>query len=110
MKSRSVSKHVQARRKYWQHHVEQWLASGLTQKRYSDRHDLNTRRLSYWKNRLLPDNHSSGFVAVPQEAVASVCDRGKSVQLAIDTGLSLKITPGFDGRKLQQILDALLSC
>lgn len=109
MKARSISKQVQARRQYWQHHVDKWLTSGLTQKQYSEQHKLNTRRLSYWKNRLIADQQPQGFVALPEKRVLSISDSDKSLQLSIDTGLSLKITPGFDGHKLQKVLEALLS-
>jgi len=37
---------------YWQHHVDSWLRSGLSQAAYCREHDLDYNRFRKWKERL----------------------------------------------------------
>ncbi|WP_257385840.1 IS66 family insertion sequence element accessory protein TnpA, partial [Tahibacter caeni] len=37
---------------FWQHHVEAWRASDLTQEQYGRRHGLSATALAKWSSRL----------------------------------------------------------
>lgn len=37
---------------YWQHHIDQWIRSGLSQAAYCREHDLDYNRFRKWKERL----------------------------------------------------------
>jgi hypothetical protein len=37
---------------YWQHHIDQWIRSGLSQAAYCRDHDLDYNRFRKWKERL----------------------------------------------------------
>lgn len=59
----SPSKHA-----FWQNHIEQFSASGLTQQAYCEQHDLKAHQLIYWRRKVLdrqPVKFPSGFVAIP---------------------------------------------
>ncbi|MER2491628.1 IS66 family insertion sequence element accessory protein TnpA [Catenovulum sediminis] len=58
-----------AKQEYWQTHIEQWQASGLTQAAYCRQHNLCQNGLSYHKHKLanLPSHVNSvtnGFARV----------------------------------------------
>ncbi|WP_416183045.1 IS66 family insertion sequence element accessory protein TnpA, partial [Methylicorpusculum sp.] len=37
---------------FWQHHIAQWQASGLSQAGYCRQQALSAHQLSYWKRKL----------------------------------------------------------
>lgn len=66
---------------FWQLHIAQWQASGLSQASYCRQHALPAHRFGYWKRKSLADGEpvapgpKSGFarvqVAVPPATAAS---------------------------------------
>ena len=58
-----------AKHTFWQNHIEQLSASGLSQQAYCEQHDLKVHQLVYWRRKFLskdqPVKNSSGFVAIP---------------------------------------------
>ena len=53
---------------FWQNHIEQFRAWGLSQQAYSDQNNLKVHQLVYWRRKFLenqPVKSSSGFVAIP---------------------------------------------
>lgn len=76
---------------YWQHYVEVWQASGMTQAEFCKQHDLLYHRFIYWKQkfsgnqaRQRPEISTGGFVKV----VPADSDSGLS--LTLPTGLVIR--------------------
>ncbi|HYQ92636.1 MAG TPA: hypothetical protein VES89_11340 [Candidatus Competibacteraceae bacterium] len=97
------------RRAYWQEHLTQWHASGLTQVAYCHQHGLNRDQFGYWKKRLLstrsPGTAPGGadFIAVQWAAV------GAPLAVVLDEHLRVEVRPGFDPATLRAIVQALSS-
>ncbi|MDP2203394.1 MAG: hypothetical protein Q8K07_15325 [Methylicorpusculum sp.] len=76
---------------FWQHHIAQWQASGLSQAGYCRQQALSAHQLSYWKRKFqspcqaIAHEPATGFVRVQ---VASGVE-ASSVQ-----GLSLRLNDG----------------
>jgi hypothetical protein len=76
---------------FWQLHIAQWQASGLSQASYCRQHTLHTHQFSYWKGKVLSDrkpvkpDHTAGFARVQ---VAT------HVALPASSGLSLYFRDG----------------
>lgn len=76
---------------FWQHHIAQWQAAGLSQANYCREHSLHAHQFSYWKRKFLMDTEpvapepKTGFtrvqvaapVAMPMSSapVLSLCFR-----------------------------------
>ncbi|MGZ8176277.1 MULTISPECIES: IS66 family insertion sequence element accessory protein TnpA [Methylobacter] len=74
---------------YWQHHIAQWQASGLSQASYCRQQALRTHQFSYWKCKFLAGSEpvasepKTGFtrvqvathVATPSAPGLSLCFR-----------------------------------
>ncbi len=85
---------------FWQHHIAQWQASGLSQAGYCRQQELCAHQFSYWKRQL-------------QEPCQSVVDKPKAgftrVQLdAHDIGITIPASSGLsvhfkDGTQLSGI-------
>ena len=58
----------QPRRRFWKHHVEQWQISGLSQAAYCRKHQLNTHRFYYWRQRLSASQERVSFLPVTLSA------------------------------------------
>ena len=89
--------------KRWQHHIEKWKASGLSQAEYCRKNDLRSRGFGYWK-RKLEKQHLPELVEVPVSlGVAGV------LRLNIGHQFQIEIPDGFSGTTLGQILLTLKS-
>jgi hypothetical protein len=95
---------VQERRAFWQEHLTQWHASGLTQVAYCRQQGLNRDQFGYWKKRLLsaqsPDA-APGFIAVQMTSV------GATLAVVLNERLRVEVRPGFDPATLRAIIQAL---
>ncbi len=62
--SNKLAKHA-----FWQNHIEQFKASGLSQQAYCAQHRLKVHQLGYWLRKFPSGEQnkesSSGFVAIP---------------------------------------------
>lgn len=70
---------------YWQNHINQWQASGLSQKAYCHQHDLKSYNLSYWKNKFdaqKKEDGSHGFIPVTLESTSPASLRSLRLQLS----------------------------
>ena len=90
-------------KKGWQHHIEKWKASGLSQAEYCRKNDLRSRGFGYWKRKLEKQNLPE-LVEVPVSlGVAGV------LKLNIGHQFQIEIPDGFSSATLGQILFTLKS-
>ena len=76
---------------FWQLHIGQWQASGLSQASYCREHSLHAHQLSYWKRKFLSD--SKPVVPEPKTGFARVQVAAHVVPLS-SPGLSLCFRDG----------------
>jgi len=55
---------MQQNRNFWQHHLEQWQQSGLSQRAYCREHHLKPHRFYYWRRRILKPQPKVSFLPV----------------------------------------------
>ena len=55
---------TQNKRRFWEHHLEQWRQSGLSQLAYCRKHDLKPHRFYYWRRRILKPQPDVSFLPV----------------------------------------------
>ena len=95
---------VQERRAFWQEHLAQWQASGMTQVAYCRQHGLHRDQFGYWKKRLLsarsPDA-APGFIAV------QMASAGATLAVVLNERLRVEVYPGFDPVTLRAVVQAL---
>jgi hypothetical protein len=55
---------LKQRRRFWEHHIEQWQKSGVSQAAYCRRHQLKAHRFYYWRRRLPASQNRVSFLPV----------------------------------------------
>lgn len=87
-----------SRTEYWQHHVDQWRASGLSKAAYSQQYDLIYHQMVYWSAKLEPvaeAKPANGFVAVnvtsltPDEGVRIRLPNGITIEGISDRSIAV---------------------
>ena len=56
---------------FWEHHLEQWRQSGLSQRAYCREHRLKPHRFNYWRRRILKPQPEVSFLPVTLPADTS---------------------------------------
>jgi hypothetical protein len=52
------------KRIFWEHHLGQWQKSGLSQRAYCRKHQLEPHRFYYWRRRILKPQPDVSFLPV----------------------------------------------
>lgn len=55
---------LQQRRRFWEHHIEQWQKSGVSQAAYCRNNQLKAHRFYYWRRRLPISQNRVSFLPV----------------------------------------------
>jgi hypothetical protein len=90
------------KQKYWQHHIEEWSQSGLSQAAYCREYNLKIKSFVYFKSRL-KKNLPVQFVQVPIEPVPAP----SFLKLNIGSSFQIDIPDGFSQNTLTQVLQVL---
>lgn len=93
--------------KFWQHHIQAWRKSGLSQRAYCRKNDLSEYRFSKWKNRLDKDNVTGCFVRVPLPIQLSVPIKHDVLHVYAPNGFRIDIENDFDSQLLKKLLTVL---
>lgn len=89
--------------------VEDWLQSGLTQKAYSQQHQLPGHVLPYWvgryrKTQPTTDQKTSSFIRLAAPTAPMVHD----IEVQLPTGVVIRFAHTVPVAYLQQVLSACL--
>ncbi|MFP5515499.1 MAG: IS66 family insertion sequence element accessory protein TnpA [Alphaproteobacteria bacterium] len=92
---------------FWRTHVDAWRKSGLSARRYCEKHGLNRGTLGYWSSRLRAAATAEPPWFLPAQAAAvaeepAVGDAGVALELA--EGISIRVARGFDAETLARVL------
>lgn len=102
----TANRSVLERRSFWQGHLVQWQASGLSQVAYCRQQGLKVAQFGYWKKRLLagqpPDTASAaGFIPL------QMASAGATLTIVLNNSLRVEVHPGFDPVTLRAVVQAL---
>ena len=91
------------RRKFWEHHLSQWQAGGLSQAEYCRRHGLSVKTFGYHKRTKGTDSLClvEVLLAVPVGSLP------KPLSLTVGSRYTIRIEAGFDAQTLRDLLDVL---
>lgn len=79
---------------FWQHHIAQWQAAGLSQAGYCRKHSLHSHQFSYWKRKFLTKSKpvdpepKTGFARV-QVATPVTMSSAPGLSLCFRDGIQL---------------------
>jgi len=101
---------------YWKQHIIQWQESGLSQKDYRAKHELNQHVFSYWKKKLRPKEKlkpkrvPSALVPVtiqPYPLKSKPCsslESSSGLSLRVSDGIRLDIEEHFNADTLRRVM------
>jgi len=93
--------------KFWQHHIQAWLISGLSQRAYCQKNGFSEYRFSKWKRRLVKDNDAARFVRVPLPAHLPVPIKRGVLHVYAPNGFRVDINEEFDCELLKKLLTVM---
>jgi hypothetical protein len=97
---------------FWQHHIAQWQASGLSQAGYCGQQELCAHKFSYWKRKLqtpcksLAHEPATGFARV-QVDTGVVSSSVQGLSLRFNDGTQLNGITGDNVGLVKQLLEVL---
>ncbi|MFH2058865.1 MAG: IS66 family insertion sequence element accessory protein TnpB [Pseudomonadota bacterium] len=94
----------QERQAFWNTHLEQWSASGMTQREYCRQNNLIAHRFTYWKIKLKGTHLPVKFVQISPEPIRI---GPFDLKLNIGPGLQIEIPEGFSQVTLERVLVTL---
>ena len=100
----TANRALRERRAFWQEHLAQWQASGMSQVVYCRQQGLKLAQFGYWKKRLLPvrsADAAAGFVTVQMTSA------GVSLAVVLNARLRVEVYPGFDPVTLRAVIQTL---
>lgn len=100
---KSKSAGIEERRRSWEHHLEQWRASGLSQAEYCRRHGLSLKTFGYRKRTM----GRNGLCLVEVPLAAPLGAPPKALSLTVGSRYTIEITAGFDADTLRHLLEVL---
>lgn len=103
MTTRQRHDQLTKKQRLWQHYVDQWSHSGLSQAEYCRQNNLNIKSFNYFKSRLNKKNLPVQFVQIPVEPV----EAPSLLKLNISSGLQVEIPDGFSQVTLAKVLQVI---
>lgn len=103
----TANRSLRERRSFWQEHLAQWHASGMSQVAYCRQQGLRLAQFGYWKKRLLTARApatapaAAGFIAV------QMASAGAPLTVVLNDHLRVEVQPGFDPVTLRAVIHAL---
>jgi len=101
---------LEAKRRFWQEHLSQWEASGVSQKEYCRQHDLKLHCFLYWRKRQRSWQESKAALVewpMPRQEGA-VFYLGSALSLVINNQYRIEIHKGFDPGLLDGVIRVLM--
>ena len=97
------------KRNYWQHHIDGWQESGLSQSEYCRQHELKDHLFFYWKRRIVKPNATTKFVSLNLGSVPETASSKPRcpLRLVISNGFKIEVDAGFNPQLLRQLIVSL---
>lgn len=97
-----------AKQQFWNNHIEEWTASGLTQVEYCRLHGISIKSFEYWK-RKSKNTSAPALVEVPLPKSFSIPLSYPQLCLVIGRNYRIEIGKGFDSEDLERVV-RILGC
>ncbi len=95
------------RTQFWQHHIQAWQESGLSQVEYCRRNDLIRHRFGYWRKRIeSPQNDDVSFVPVTLHSNRSGL-ASQVVSVTTPNGYRIELGNGSDPILIRQLMQTI---
>ena len=99
---------LEAKRRFWEEHLSQWEASGLSQSEYCRQNDLKLHCFLYWRKRQRATVESTvSLVELPRQEGTVFCF-GSALSLVINNRYRIEIHKGFDPALLDGVIRVLM--
>jgi hypothetical protein len=96
-----------SQKKFWQHHIQAWQDSGLSQRAYCQKNNIKEYRFSHWKSRLAKNSVSGCFVRVPMPTHLPVPIKRSALHVYSPNGFRVDVEEDFDPGLLKRLLAVL---
>lgn len=102
-----MSEHVdhqnaQQRRNFWEHHLEHWQQSGLSQLAYCRKHQLKPHQFYYWRRRILKPQSDVSFL--PVTLPADTPRKSQIVRILMPNGFALELEGRAEPKQLERLV------
>lgn len=94
---------TQPKRRFWEHHFEQWQQSGLSQLAYCSKHSLESHRFYYWRRRILKPQPDVSFL--PVTLPADTPQRPQLMRILMPNGCTLELEGGAEPEQLERLVN-----
>jgi hypothetical protein len=92
----------QQKRSDWEHHLEQWQQSGLSQRAYCRKHQLNPHRFYYWRRRILKPQTQVSFL--PVTLPADTPRQPQLVRILMPNGCAMELEGRAEPEQLERLV------
>ena len=93
---------VRQKRHFWEHHLERWQQSGLSQRAYCHEHFLRPHQFYYWRRRILKPENEVSFLPV-----ALPLGRGRhsrAVRILMPNGCIIELEGWDEPAKIERLI------
>lgn len=93
---------AQQKRSFWEHHLERWRQSGLSQQAYCHKNLLKPHQFYYWRRRILAPQNKISFlpVTLPADPIRNPL----AVRIHLSNGCAIELEGRDEPVQLQQLL------
>lgn len=94
------------KRFFWEKHLKEWRASGLSQAEYCRLNKLRIKSFAYWKKKEKADEQPVVFVPVSFDPPSTI-KNDSSIKVIVNERYVIEVCDGFTPLTLRQIVKVL---
>ena len=94
----------------WAQRISECRSSGLTVRKWCERHEINEKTYYYWQHRIwesINESQNSQFVQIPVKAASASQNTAVRIQI---NGAEAEILAGADAATIEAVCRALREC
>jgi transposase-like protein len=96
-----VSSH--SKRSFWEHHLERWQQSGLSQRAYCRKHQLKPHQFYYWRRRIRKPQTQVSFL--PVTLPADTPQQSHLVRILMPNGCAMELEGRAESEQLERLVN-----
>lgn len=87
---------------FWEHHLEQWQQSGLSQLAYCREHQLKPHRFYYWRRRILKPQSDVSFL--PVTLPVDTLHQPRLLRILLPNGCAVELEGRAEPEQLERLV------
>lgn len=91
---------------FWKDHISRWQQSGQSRKQYCLSKNLSYWTFRHWQKKIGPVE-AQKLVKVPRQIYTHVTEDESALEIVMYERISIRITSGFNGKLLRELLTEL---